>query len=161
MPKVEELTKSKTVSDVIEALHFFAKAVNFNVQGAGKYFRDSFSLVWHHDESIRNECISCFKNVFLTDGASSDASPLPPAEIATNLAGLVNRCGASEMASLDKLVGELFKAELDTSVISSIWSKILAIFREEDRSHDQSRLFAGLVKVRNMQNINVQFCNDV
>ena len=145
--RVEEMTKSKTVSDVIEAIGFFARAVNFNIQGAGKSFRDAFALIWHHDETIRAECIASFKNVFLTDGASSDAKSLPPSEIATNLAGLVARCGMSELASMEKIVGELFKADLDNSVVQAIWTKILALFREEAPTAMQSKTIGGLLKV--------------
>ena len=147
IPRVEEMTKSKTVSDVIEAIGFFARAVNFNIEGAGKSFRDAFALIWHHDETIRAECIASFKNVFLTDGASSNAKPLPPPEIATNLAGLVARCGMSELASMEKIVGELFKADLDNAVIQAIWTKILATFREETPTVMQSKTIGDLLKV--------------
>ena len=156
--RVEEMTKSKTVSDVIESIGFFARAVNFNIQGAGKSFRDAFALIWHHDEAIRAECIASFKNVFLTDGASSNAKSLPAPEIATNLAGLVARCGMSELASMEKIVGELFKADLDNTVIQAIWAKILTLFREETPSNMQSKTIGGLLKV---VSIIAQCCPDV
>ena len=110
IPKILEMIASKVSGDVIEAMRFFAKAVNFNVRGSAKCQRSTFSLIWHQDDAIKTECLMSFQNVFLTDGgAGTDAKPLPPAEIAMNLVTLVQRCGVSEMASLEKIIGELFK----------------------------------------------------
>ena len=118
------MTRSKNLSDITEALVFYSRAVNFNIQGAGKAFTNSFFLIWHHDEAVRNECIMAFKNVFLTDGASTDPQPLNANEIVTNLAGLVNRCDVSEIASLEKIVGELFKSNIDANITQALWAKL-------------------------------------
>ena len=146
MPKIEEMTKSKTLSDVTEALQFFSRAVNFNIKGAGKSLRDAFSLIWHHDEAVRAECMSAFNSVFLTDGAASHAQPLPAPEVASNLAGLVQHCGSSELASLEKIVGDLFKVDGNCLVIQSLWSKILTLHREEP-SAEKSKELGSFVKV--------------
>jgi hypothetical protein len=65
-----------------------------------------------------------FKNVFLTDGASTDPQPLNANEIVTNLAGLVNRCDVSEIASLEKIVGELIKSNIDANITQALWAKL-------------------------------------
>jgi hypothetical protein len=147
IPKIQEMSRSKTLSDVTESLEFFSRAVNFNIQGAGKAFTDSFALIWHHDEAIRKECINAFRNVFLTDGATDRPRYLPSVEIADNLTGLVQRCGASELASLEKIVGEVFKADFDSSVVQAIWNKILACSKEDSTVADRSKQIAGLLKV--------------
>jgi hypothetical protein len=147
IPKIQEMLRSKTLSDVTEALQFFSRAMNFNVQGAGKAFTDSFSLIWHHDEAIRKECIATFRNAFLTDGATDRPRSLPATEIADNLTRLVQRCGASELASLEKIVGEVFKADFDSSVVQAIWNKILALSKEDATVSDHSKQISSLLKV--------------
>ena len=44
---VQSLIHSKTSTDVIEAVKFFVRAVNFNVKGTKKSLQGCFSLVFH------------------------------------------------------------------------------------------------------------------
>ena len=74
VPKIEQMISSKTTGDVVESLRFFTRAVNFAVQGSAKSLRASFSLIFHHEEAIRAECLSSFRMVFLTDGADDDVA---------------------------------------------------------------------------------------
>ena len=68
LPMITEMFTSKTQGDVVQALRFIAKAVKFNLGGSSKCLRDSFGLIWHGEESIRNECVQTFVTVYLTSG---------------------------------------------------------------------------------------------
>jgi hypothetical protein len=41
------LAKSKTVSDVVESVRFFVRAVKFNVKGSRRALQTCFALVFH------------------------------------------------------------------------------------------------------------------
>lgn len=126
VPKIEEMLRSKTAGDVVEALRFFTRAVNFSVKGSAKSLRGAFSLVWHNEVSIKAEILSAFRSVYLTDGAANgEAMALPPSEVANNLVELAKRCDASEIASFERIIGEIFQQGLvEQGVISSLWSRV-------------------------------------
>ena len=123
-PKIEEMLKSKTTGDVVEALRFFMKAAKFNIKGSAKCLRLTFSLVWHLDPAIQKECIASFRHVYLTDGAvSGDLQELEADEIAKNLVELCKRCDLSEVASMERIVGDLFHEGLvDLAVVQALWN---------------------------------------
>ena len=80
---VQALVHSKTSSDVIEAVRFFVRAVNFNVKGTKKSLQGCFSLVFHQEKAVQEECLSAFKHAYLTDGAATatEARALPPQQV--------------------------------------------------------------------------------
>ena len=127
MPRVNSMVLSKTAGDVVEAMRFLARAVNFHVQGAVRAFQKTFSLAFHSDAAIRGECLEAFKNVFLTDGAVDHPLPLPAAEVALNLLSVVRSCDAAATASLEEIIGALFKEKaVDPAVIACLWGKVQA-----------------------------------
>src|SRR5690606_381643 len=94
-------------SDVVEALHFFVRAMRFNVPGSAKAIQKSLSLIWHPDQSIRDECINAFLEVFVrTSSSEPDSAPLAR-QVADNFVQLVVRCSTSEAASMERIVAEL------------------------------------------------------
>lgn len=142
IPTINLMLISKTSSDVIEALKFFTRAVNFGINGSANCLLASLSLIWHQDESIQTECLNSFLNVFITDGATNSApggtgggTVLPPNEIANNLVTLAARLVAefsySEIISLEKIISEIFKRKFlpnSEEVISALWSLVSFIF---------------------------------
>jgi len=123
MPRVIDMTASKTSGDVVEALRFLTRAVNFQITGAVRAFQKTFSLVFHADTTIRTECLTAFKNVFLTDGAAEHPLPLPPAEVARNLLSICRSCDTSSSASMEEIVGVLFQSgEVDEAAVTALWS---------------------------------------
>ena len=83
VPVVQSLVHSKTSSDVVEAVRFFVRAVNFNVKGTKKSLQGCFSLVFHQEKAVQEECLSAFKHAYLTDGAATatEAQALPPQQV--------------------------------------------------------------------------------
>jgi condensin complex subunit 1 len=138
VPMIHLMLASKTTSDVIEALRFFTRAINFGINGSATCLLGSLSLIWHQDESIQTECLTAFLNVFITDGTatatadqSSETKVLPANEIARNFVTLAQRLLAefsfSEIVSLEKIISEVFKRKLVTNsddVISALWQMV-------------------------------------
>ena len=127
LPRIEELGRSRTTTDVIEVVRFFIRAVNFNIKGTRNCLQKTFSLIWHSEESVRNECLNAFKSTYLTDGAThAIALSLESHEIANNLIRVCAMCDESEAASLEQIIGELFsKNEVDKNVITELWNMAL------------------------------------
>lgn len=127
LPRIEELGRSKSSTDVIEVVRFFIRAVNFNIKGTRKCLQKTFSMIWHSEENIRQECLNAFKSTYLTDGATlCAAESLDADEVANNLIRVCAMCDVSESASLEQIIGELFsKDEVDKNVIPELWNMAL------------------------------------
>jgi hypothetical protein len=135
VPRLTQMLASKTVSDTVEALRFIARSVKFGVEPCANLLHASLALIWHHEEAITKEVLAAFMNVYLTDGAIDGASQLLPDDvIAANLVGVSVQCGASELASMEKIIGMLFREEcLNGNAVSSLWTmvscQVLLLFR--------------------------------
>jgi condensin complex subunit 1 len=130
-PRVAQMLASKTVTDVVEALRFVARAVKFHLGPCAALLQSSFALVWHHEEGIRKECLLAFMNVYLTDGGGgAGAGLLSSIAIASNLVTVCVQCDASELASLERIIGELFRDQsLDAKVAGALWAMVCGCVR--------------------------------
>ena len=109
VPKIGEMFNSKTNSDVLEALRFFTRTMNFGIKGSAAYLHQSFSCIWHQDESVQLECLQTFSQVYVSDGGEGASNNLLPSdEIAQNLIRLALRCSTAELTSVEKIIGEIF-----------------------------------------------------
>ena len=89
----------------------------------------AFSLVWHQEATIKNECLNAFSNVYLTDGAIvGEAQALSAEEMTSNLIQLTGRCEESEVTSLEQIVAELFQSDRFRSwrdeILECLWDRI-------------------------------------
>ena len=133
MSKIEDIGRSKSTPEVVEVVRFFVRAVNFNVKGTKKCLQSTFSLVWHQEKAVKDECLQAFKSAYLTDGAASQAESLAPEEVASNLINVCQMCDSSELASLEQIIGELFAQEnVCKSVVTSLWN--IALSQSKDIS---------------------------
>lgn len=71
-------------------------------------------------------------NVFVTDGSGVDGGgqALAPSEIAANLVKLSLRCSAADLASFEKIVGELFakdKIVRGSTVVNALWNMVRSV----------------------------------
>jgi hypothetical protein len=116
VPKIGAMLSSKTNSDVLEALRFFTRTMNFGIKGSAAFLHQTFSSIWHQDESIQLECLQTFFHVYVSDGGEgSGLSLLPSNEIAFNLVQLSLRCSLAELTSVEKLIGEIFVRAKESS----------------------------------------------
>jgi len=116
------MLQSKTTGDVVEALRFFTRAINFKIAGALSLFKSAFSLVWHQDPSIKAEMLLAFSAVYFTDGAGEHAEALAAGEVAHNLMHLVRHCDASEV-SVEFCV-QLFRYIIELNVCNFLWGSL-------------------------------------
>ena len=107
LTRIAEMLESKNVSDVVEAIGFFGRAINFQVHGALEEFTKAFKLIWHTDASVRQELQTVFIQVYFTDGAKEHAKLLSPREIAINLTHVIASCEDVHLTSLEEILGEL------------------------------------------------------
>lgn len=107
LTRIAEMLESKNVSDVVEAIGFFGRAINFQVHGALEEFTKAFKLIWHTDASVRQELQTVFIQVYFTDGAKEHAKLLSAREIAINLTHVIASCEDVHLTSLEEILGEL------------------------------------------------------
>lgn len=127
VPRLTQMLASKTPSDVVEALKFVARSVKFSVEPCASLLKSAFGLVWHQDEAITKECLNAFLSVYLTDGAIGvEPELLSNDQIARNLVDVCVQCGASELASMEKIIGLLFaENHLNSNAVGSLWTMVL------------------------------------
>jgi condensin complex subunit 1 len=120
---LEDMLLSANTSDVSEALRFFVQARHFDLPCAVTGMKRALSLMWSTEQSIQNEVLKAFVEVFIAVPGSEGNQLLPAKDIAMNLVKLVKQASVSEAASIEEAIVRLVKDErLSVSVFKSLWS---------------------------------------
>ena len=106
---LEGMLLSVNTSDVTEALRFFVQARHFQLPCAVTGMKRALALMWSTEQSIRDEVIKAFIDVFLAQPGSDGSTLLHPKIIAKNLLVLVAEATVSELASIEEAVQRLVK----------------------------------------------------
>lgn len=128
-----ELLKSRSASDVIEALRLLVTARRFAAPSSSEALRQSLALVWHAEQGVREEVLKAFIAGFIAAPGGGEATSaeenvstqemLPADQIAQNLMALVARSSAAEMASLEEIICLLVKDNtIGPDVFDALWS---------------------------------------
>lgn len=116
---------SANMSDVTEALRFFVKARHFNLPCAVTGMKQALTLMWSTEQSIKDEVLKAFIDVFIALPGTDGETLLPNKEIAINLILLANEASTSELASIEEAISCLVKeAKIPAGVFSSLWSAL-------------------------------------
>ena len=132
--KVPSILKSKSVPEVVEALKFVTQTVNFNIRGSLKMFMKATNLVFHNDKNIREECLTCFQNIFLLNG---DAS-LSAQEVSQNLVRVVSACEGNDAIPIEEIISNLAIAGLiDEEVSALLWGVVSDFDNDSSNNFNQ------------------------
>ena len=116
---------SANSSDVTEALRFFVKARHFKLPCAITGIKQALSLMWSSEQSVKDEVLKAFVEVFIAVPGSEGAEPLPDDQIAYNLLMLAEEASVSELASIEEAIGLLVReAKIPSEVFSILWSAV-------------------------------------
>ncbi|KAG7349724.1 non-SMC mitotic condensation complex subunit 1 [Nitzschia inconspicua] len=119
------LLLSANGSDVTEALRFFVKARHFRLPCAVTGMRQALTLMWSTDQSIKDEVLKAFVDVFIAVPGTDEREYLPSPQIAHNLLTLTEEATVSELASIEEAISLLVKdGRIPAEVFSSLWSSI-------------------------------------
>lgn len=114
---------SANTSDVTEALRFFVKARHFKLPCAVTGMKQALTLMWSTEQSIKDEVMKAFVEVFIAVPGSNGSEVLPSDMIAYNLLTLANEATVSELASIEEAISNLVKQErIPADVFSILWS---------------------------------------
>jgi condensin complex subunit 1 len=114
---------SANTSDVTEALRFFVRARHFKLPCAVTGMKQALALMWSTEQSIREEVLKAFVDVFVAVPGTDGKETLPDNQIAHNLLVLVGRATVSEVASIEEALGRLVKEEcIPADVFLILWS---------------------------------------
>ena len=107
-------------SDVTEALRFFVKARHFNLPCAITGMKQALTLMWSTEESIKDEVLKAFVDVFVAEPGTEEY--LPSEQIARNLLLLTNDATVSELVSIEEAIGCLVKdGRIPPEVFANLW----------------------------------------
>jgi condensin complex subunit 1 len=112
-------------SDVTEALRFFVKARHFRLPCAVTGMKQALTLMWSTEQTIKDEVLKAFVDVFIAMPGTGREEYLPSAQIAQNLLSLAEEATVSELASIEEAISLLVKEErIPADVFSSLWSSM-------------------------------------
>lgn len=120
---LEGMLLSANTSDVTEALRFFVQARHFKLPCAVTGMKRALALMWSTEQSIRDEVLKAFVDVFIAVPGTEGSRLLPHDEIAKNLLILVGQASVSELASIEEAVIRLVTEErLPDDLFLILWS---------------------------------------
>lgn len=120
---LEGMLLSANTSDVTEALRFFVQARHFQLPVAVTGMKRALALMWSSEQSIRDEVLKAFVDVFIAEPGTEGALLLPDNVIAKNLLVLTGQAAVSELASIEAAMKRLVKEErIPPNVFLMLWS---------------------------------------
>jgi condensin complex subunit 1 len=121
-PALESMLLSSNTSDVTEALRFFVKARHFRLPCAVSGMKRALCLMWSPDQTIKDEIIQTFVEVFIAMPGSNGVETLSDSQIASNLLALTADANYSELASIEEAIKILvLTGKLQSDVFRSLW----------------------------------------
>ena len=119
----QSMLLSSNTSDVTEALRFFVRARHFQLPCAVTGMKQALALMWASEQSIRDEVLKAFVEVFVSVPGTDGKEPLPEDQIAQNLLRLAGNATVSELASIEEALGKLVRDErIPEYVFLILWS---------------------------------------
>jgi condensin complex subunit 1 len=119
----QSMLLSSNTSDVTEALRFFVRARTFQLPCAMTGMKHALTLLWSTEQSVRDEVLAAFVEVFISVPGTEGKQYLPVDQIAQNLLLLVSKASVSELASIEEAVGKLVANErIPAEVFLILWS---------------------------------------
>lgn len=120
---LEGMLLSANTSDVTEALRFFVQARHFKLPCAVTGMKRALALMWSTEQSIRDEVLKAFVDVFIAEPGTEGGVLLPENQIAKNLLVLTGQASVSELASIEEAIVRLVKEErIPADVFLILWS---------------------------------------
>jgi condensin complex subunit 1 len=114
---------SANTSDVTEALRFFVKARHFKLPCAVTGMKGALKLMWSTEQSIKDEVLKAFLDVFVAVPGTERKECLPSDQIAYNLLLLAGDATVSELASIDEAIRSLVaEGRIPPEVFAILWS---------------------------------------
>lgn len=140
---------SRNRNEVLDAMDFLVLADSYGIQNAEEGVRRMLHLVWmkgSNDEgkSIPAHLIDCYRILFLT--APPELSAIEKATFITkNLINLCCKASIADLASLEKLIGLMYKDNLiNFHVVSVLWQ--IYRFRDETESiHGLKQRYGAII----------------
>jgi condensin complex subunit 1 len=120
---LEGMLLSANTSDVTEALRFFVQARHFQLPCAVTGMKRALALMWSTEQSIRDEVLKAFVDVFIAEPGTEGGTMLPDNQIAKNLLVLTGQASVSELASIEEAINRLVLEErIPADVFLILWS---------------------------------------
>lgn len=118
----QSMLLSSNSSDVTEALRFLVRAKHFGLPCAVNGTKRALALMWSNEQSIQEEVLKAFIEVFVAEPGTEGKELLPDNQIAQNFLDLVREATVSELASIEEALGRLVKKEIiPPEVFSILW----------------------------------------
>lgn len=117
---VYNMLRSKSITDVSEAVSFLITAVQFQLEAAsGRAVRKMLPLVLARENNIRQAAVNAYVRLLAPAGLETIDEKESAMGVATGLAALGIGATTGELACLEALIGAMFKSQDTCKVISS------------------------------------------
>lgn len=124
---VYDLLRSKSITDVSEAVSFLITAVQFQLEAAsGSAVRKMLPLVLSRENNIRQAAVNAYMRLLAPGGVDSINGKEPVLAVATGLAALGQGATTGELACLEELIKAIFDTQdtsklISSSVVAVLW----------------------------------------
>mgnify|MGYP003365799755 CR=1 FL=1 len=122
-----QLLHSKSKLEIIDVMTYFVLLDAYGVENSANGVKQMLHLVWmkgsnEEGNQVVSKLIECYKTLYFN--SSPTATPLQKsASIAKNLVELTYDASMADLASLEKLISELYETKLvGKSVVKVLWS---------------------------------------
>ncbi|CAN3359686.1 condensin complex subunit 1 [Diutina catenulata] len=135
---LERLLFSKNKLETLEAMDFLVLADAYGISAAANGIRKMLHLVWskatsEEGKSVPAHLIDCYRELFLQPPPEV-ASAEQAAYVAKNLIQLTEGASASDLASLEKLLGMIYEMELvSAQVVGVLWQIFASVQQPQHR----------------------------
>jgi len=137
---MQQLVRSKTATDVLEAIEFYKTAYTFNLAFANEGIHVLMDMIWSDDPKIKDAVVEAYKELFFSKPGSQ---MMFPGEVVTNMMKLISQLDLSSWDSFENLLGELKKANvIPNSVVQILWNNLE---KEKEVSYKQTKTTIQLI----------------
>lgn len=157
---VYDLLRSKSITDVSEAVSLLVTAVQFQLETAsGSAVRKMLPLVLSRENNIRQAAVNAYVRLLAPGGLDSISGKESVLAVATGLAALGQSATTGELACLEELIKALFDTQetsklISLSVIAVLWDifagKVPGASVEQRRS---SCILVGLIAAQRPESL--------
>mmetsp|Transcript_31847 Transcript_31847/g.62206 ORF Transcript_31847/g.62206 Transcript_31847/m.62206 type:complete len:1467 (-) Transcript_31847:249-4649(-) len=125
VPVLTDLLGSQSCSDVLECIHFFHTANEFQLDAAPQGIREMLALIWSKEAAVVEAVIDAYRRLYIGTYDFSSVRDVQAGlahSVARNLIGLTYAAPLSYLTSLEELMSRLMhKNQVPKPVVAALW----------------------------------------
>ncbi|CAK8698150.1 unnamed protein product [Clavelina lepadiformis] len=124
VPVLCQLLKSKTQSDVLEAINFFTAAWEFKLGFAVQGIAAMLDQIWNEEQKVRDAVVFAYGELYFKQDSSR--SETHAGQIVDNMIVLAANSTTEKLHAIEALIGEMQKSgDIPSGVVPQLWDRFV------------------------------------